>query len=175
MNAVALVQWRLWSLAENLKAEGSCTSDRKIEIFPWLSNIYRWRIYLWNVSYAFRKTAWVSVSGTRSLSVRAVLNWNKTIGFYILRVFKALHIKFVTCLEQIVLCTFSTAAQSVSSAIFSDALVSNYSIAYKEYIDILYKLDIPPSPSLLWWAVTCMWISERCGVLTASCSSCSRQ
>ncbi len=50
--------------------------------------------------------------------------WNS--GFYILRVFfKALHIKFVTCLEQIVLCTFSAAAESVSSAIFSDALVSN--------------------------------------------------
>ncbi len=35
----------------------SCTSDSKMDIFPWLSNIYRWRIYLWNVSYAFRKTA----------------------------------------------------------------------------------------------------------------------
>ncbi len=32
-------------------------SDSKMDIFPWLSNIYRWRIYLWNISYAFRKTA----------------------------------------------------------------------------------------------------------------------
>ncbi len=59
--------------------------------------------------------------------------------------FKALH-KAVTCLEQIVLCTSSSAAvQSVSSLdIFSDALVSttvyqyngiaSYRIAYKGYI-----------------------------------------
>ncbi len=50
-------KWSQWSLAENRKAEGSCASDSKMEIFPWLSNIYRWRIYLWKVSYAFRKTA----------------------------------------------------------------------------------------------------------------------
>ncbi len=53
-----------------------------------------------------------------------------TIGFYILPVIKALHIKLVTCLEHIVLSTFSAAAQSVSSLdIFSDALVSNYCIS----------------------------------------------
>ncbi len=48
----------------------SCASDRNCFIFPWLSNIYRWRIYLWNVSYAFRKTMRLC-QGTRSLSVRA--------------------------------------------------------------------------------------------------------
>ncbi len=37
-------------------AEGSSTTDSKMEIFPWLSNICRLRIYLWNVSYALRKT-----------------------------------------------------------------------------------------------------------------------
>ncbi len=37
--------------------------------------------------------------------------------------FKALHIKFITCLEQIVLRTFSTVAQSVPSTVFSDALI----------------------------------------------------
>ncbi len=124
--SAALVQWSLWSSAENLKAEGSCTSDSKMEIFPWLSNIYRWRLYLWNVSYAFRKTAHlkhVSVSGTRSLSVRALLNKLNYRLLYLTSIFKALHIKFVTCLEQIVLCTFSIAAQSVSSTVFSDALV----------------------------------------------------
>ncbi len=39
------------------QSKSSRTSDSKMEIFPWLSNIYRWRIYLWNVSYALRKTA----------------------------------------------------------------------------------------------------------------------
>ncbi len=53
----ALVHWSLLSLVENRKAEGSCISDSKMEIFPWVSNIYRWRIYLWNVSYALRETA----------------------------------------------------------------------------------------------------------------------
>ncbi len=60
------------------QSKSSRTSDSKMEIFPWISNIYRWRIYLWIVSYALRKTAntlnsarSVSVSGTRSLSVRA--------------------------------------------------------------------------------------------------------
>ncbi len=72
MRAAVLVQWSLWCLAENRKAEGPCTADRKMEIFPWLSNIYRWRVYLWNVSYVLRKTAHlrhieqcVSLSGTR--------------------------------------------------------------------------------------------------------------
>ncbi len=31
------------------QSKSSCTSDNKMEIFPWLSNIYRWRIYRWNV------------------------------------------------------------------------------------------------------------------------------
>ncbi len=42
-----------------------------------------------------------------------------------LKSYKALHIKLIPCLEQIVLCTFSTAFQSVSSLeIVSDALIS---------------------------------------------------
>ncbi len=59
-----------------------------MEIFPWLSNIYRWRIYLWNVSYAFRKTAHsskqcVSVSGEAVLTLRdmtsdAQMPWHLT-------------------------------------------------------------------------------------------------
>ncbi len=49
-----------------LQSKSSCTSDRKIEIFPWLSNIYRWRIYLWNVSNAFRKRAHSSNSASLS-------------------------------------------------------------------------------------------------------------
>ncbi len=58
-----------------LQSRSSCTSERKMDMFPWLSNIYRWRIYLWNVSYPFRKTAHsskqrVSISGTRS-TIRA--------------------------------------------------------------------------------------------------------
>ncbi len=36
---------------------GSLTENRKMEIFPLLSIIYRWRIYLWNISNAFRKRA----------------------------------------------------------------------------------------------------------------------
>ncbi len=54
----------LWSLEENKKVVHVCN---KMDIVPWLSNIYWWRIYLWNVSYA-------SVSGTCSLSVSAALN-----------------------------------------------------------------------------------------------------
>ncbi len=54
----------LWSLAENRRS--LCTSDSKMEIFPWLSNIYRWRIYLWDVSYAFRKRAHSSNSTSLS-------------------------------------------------------------------------------------------------------------
>ncbi len=70
-------------------------------------------------------------------------------------------ITLVTCLKQIVLCTFCAAAQSVSSLdifsvlIFSAHIkllyidindISLYRIAYKKiYIDISYKLDIPPS------------------------------
>ncbi len=60
------------------QSKSSRTSDSKMEILPWLSNIYRLRMYLWIVSYALRKTAntlnsarSISVSGTRSLSVRA--------------------------------------------------------------------------------------------------------
>ncbi len=34
------------------QSKSLCTSDSNIEIFPWLSNIYRWRIYLWNISNA---------------------------------------------------------------------------------------------------------------------------
>ncbi len=57
-------------------SKSTCTSDSKMDIFRWLSNIYIWRIYMWNVSYAFRKRTHsskqhVSVSGSRSLSVRA--------------------------------------------------------------------------------------------------------
>ncbi len=50
------------------QSKSSCTSDSKMEIFPWLSNIYRWRIYLWNVSYTFRKRAH---SSKQRVTVRA--------------------------------------------------------------------------------------------------------
>ncbi len=43
---------------------------------------------------------------------------NYKLGYYVLPVFKGLNLKLVTCLEQIGSCTFSAAAQSVSSAIF---------------------------------------------------------
>ncbi len=57
------------------------------------------------------------------------------------------------------LCTLSAAAQTVSSAIFFRCtrikllyidinVIASYRIAYKENIDISYKLDIPPSPTL---------------------------
>ncbi len=72
-----------------MQIKSSWTSDSKMNIFPWLSNIYRWRIYLWNLSYAFRKRA-------RSLSVRAALSWNYKL-LYLTSFFKALHIKLVTC------------------------------------------------------------------------------
>ncbi len=71
--------------------------------------------------------------------------------------FKALRIKLVTCLDQIVLCTFSAAGQSVLprfifrcariKPLYIDNGIASYRISYKEYIDILYKLDIPPSPN----------------------------
>ncbi len=72
--------------------------------------------------------------------------------------FKALRIKLVTCLEQIVLCTFSAAGQSVLPRFISRCArikplyidingIDSYRISYKEYIDILYKLDIPSSPN----------------------------
>ncbi len=90
------------------------------------------------------------------LTGRAALNWNYRL-LYLTSFFKALHIKLVTCLEQIILCTFSTDVQSVSSLdIFSDALVSNYCISILKVFlhtvslikNISHKLDIPPSPSL---------------------------
>ncbi len=34
----------------------SPTPDSKMDVFAWLSNIYRWKIYSWHVSYALRKT-----------------------------------------------------------------------------------------------------------------------
>ncbi len=104
-------------------------SDSNMEISPWLSNIYRWRIYLWNVSYAVRKTAHlkhikqrISVS-THSLSVRASDGASasrfklklESIGYrllYLTSFLKTLDIKLVTCLEQIVLSTFSETVQS---------------------------------------------------------------
>ena len=81
---------------------------------------------------------------------------NKTIN-YVLPVFKGLNMKLVIFKTNWI-CTFSVRAQSVSSAIFSDALASNYCISingiasyritYEENIKISYKLDIPPSPSV---------------------------
>ncbi len=40
----ALSVWRAFSRGSQIKS--SCTSDSKLDIFPWLSNIYRWIIYL---------------------------------------------------------------------------------------------------------------------------------
>ncbi len=128
------------------QSKSSCTSDSKMNIFTWLSNIYRWRIYLWNVSYALRKTAHLKhIKQRESLAVAhavflsehltaSCFKLYEIINYRLLYLsslfFKAFHIKLVTCLEQIVLCTFSTAVQSVSSLdIFSDALVSNYCIS----------------------------------------------
>ncbi len=76
--------------------------------------------------------------------------------------FKALHIKPVTGLEQIVFCTFSAAVQSVSSLDIKFFRCARIKVLYrlsiltvllhtvsliKIYIDISYKLDIPPSPT----------------------------
>ncbi len=36
----------------SLLSHASPTPDSKIDMFAWLSNIYRWKIYLWHVSYA---------------------------------------------------------------------------------------------------------------------------
>ncbi len=63
---------------------------QQMNIFPWLSNIYRWRIYLWNVSSAFRKRAHsskqhVSVSGTHSCgATRKKTVWVIIISNYVL-------------------------------------------------------------------------------------------
>jgi len=48
------------------QSRGLFTSDSKMETFPRLSNIYRWRIYLLNVSNAFRKRAHSSNSTSLS-------------------------------------------------------------------------------------------------------------
>ncbi len=37
-------------------SRASPTPDSKIDMFAWLSDIYRWKIYLRHVSYALRKT-----------------------------------------------------------------------------------------------------------------------
>ncbi len=65
---VGLGNMRKMSYLWESQSKSSCTSDSKMEIFPWLSNIYRWRIYLWNVSYAFKKRAH---SSKQRISVRA--------------------------------------------------------------------------------------------------------
>ncbi len=57
---IALCVWRtcvrrcaFWTKFVKFSGESasksSCTYDSEKNIFPWLSNIYRWRIYLWNV------------------------------------------------------------------------------------------------------------------------------
>ncbi len=97
-----------------------------MEISPRLSNIYRRRIYLWNVSNAFRKRAHsskqhVSVSGTRSVSIRAALNskihhcWYTSFNYMIAR--------FVFTL---LVCTFASKLVSWSG---------NYMIFFKLNLD----------------------------------------
>ncbi len=103
-----------------------------MEISPRLSNIYRRRIYLWNVSNAFRKRAHgsnqhVSVSGTRSVSIRAALNskihhcWYTSFNYMIAR--------FVFTL---LVCTFASKLVSWSS---------NYMIFFKLNLDHGFELS----------------------------------
>ncbi len=151
-----------------LQSKSSCTSDSKMEIFPWLSNIYRWRIYLWNVSYALRKTARLKhikqcISGTGNLSVRASDRDNashfklKTIGYYLMRFFKALHIKLDTfrtnCIMHLLhsssVCFFPRyvfRCAHIKLLYINIKGIASYRIAYREYIYISYKLNISPSP-----------------------------
>ncbi len=46
----------IWLRIIALRLFSSSTPDSKMDIFAWLSNIYRWKIYLWHVSYTLRKT-----------------------------------------------------------------------------------------------------------------------
>ncbi len=57
MRAAVLVLYEVWGLAENRKAKPHALLTAKWKYFHGFFNIYRWRIYLWNVSYASRKTA----------------------------------------------------------------------------------------------------------------------
>ncbi len=122
--------------------------------------LFHCALSVWRASLSAVHTAFVSEHFTGR--ARAALNSNY-INYrllYLTSFYKALHIKLVTCLEQIVLCTVSTAVQSVSSLdiffrcariklLYIDINgIASYCIAYKKYIDISYKLDIPPSPSL---------------------------
>ncbi len=54
------------------------TPDSKIEIFAWFSNIYRWKIYLWHVRYALRKTQRLKcINNTNIFAVcHGGLNWS---------------------------------------------------------------------------------------------------
>jgi len=52
----------------------------------------------------------------------------------------------VSCLGQIVLCTLTAVAHTAFSAIFQTDLF--HIVSKKKIIDISYKLDIPPTPSL---------------------------
>ncbi len=123
------------------------------KIFPWISNIYRGRIYLWNVSYAFRKTAHSSKQSaslsaahadflSEHLTGRAALNWNCKLCYYILRVFY--NPSYKACLEQSVLCTYSAAVQSVSSfpkiLLFLDVLISNSILTVFLHTVLLIKI-----------------------------------
>ncbi len=125
-------KWSLWSLAEN-QQNGN------------ISNVYRWRIYLWNVSYALGKTARLKHikqhlcqrhtqpfcqsiwQGECEPLYTETLNYRL---LYLTSFFLKPLIKLVTCLEQIVLCTFSAEVQSVSSLdIFFRCALSNYCIS----------------------------------------------
>ncbi len=61
------------------QSKSSRTSDSKMEIFPWLSNIYRWRIYLWIVSYAL--LGWPYVPFSQDVSWPGFLYCQKYLGF----------------------------------------------------------------------------------------------
>ncbi len=123
--------------------------------------MYRWRIYLWNVSYALSKTAHlkhikqrISVS-THSLSVRASDGASasrfklklESIGYrllYLTSFLKTLDIKLVTCLEQIVLSTFSETVQSPAWYFFQMCSFQTTVNRYKWYCLVPYhykKID----------------------------------
>ncbi len=125
----------------------------KMNIFPWLSNIYRWRIYLWNVSYAFRKTAHsskqhVSVRAhaaflSEHMTGRAALNWNYKLlyfmSFFTSPSYKACHMFRTKCIMPF-LCSSSVCVLFPIDIFFRCTCIklningiASYRIAYKKY------------------------------------------
>ncbi len=154
-------KWSLWSLAEN-QQNGN------------ISNVYRWRIYLWNVSYALGKTARLKHikqhlcqrhtqpfcqsiwQGECEPLYTETLNYRLLYltSFFFKALNKACHMFRTNCIMHFlrrssvcVLPRYFFQMRSIKLLYININSIASY-IAYKEYIDMLYKLDIPPSPSL---------------------------